>query len=70
MRTSVTRAVAVAAAALVAGWPGDAVPRAQTPANLVLLNGKVITVDAANSILPRPWQSSEAASWRWERPRR
>jgi predicted amidohydrolase YtcJ len=50
MRTSVNRAVAVAAAALVAGWPGDAVPRAQTPAELVLVNGKVITVDPADAI--------------------
>ena len=50
MRTSVNRAVAVAAAALIAGWPGDAVPRAHSPAELVLVNGKVITVDPADAI--------------------
>ena len=50
MRTSVTRAVAVVAAALAAGWPGDAVPRAQAPAELVLVNGKVITVDPADAV--------------------
>ena len=50
MRTSVLRAATVMVAALVATWPAAVAPRAQAPADLVLVNGKVITVDAADSI--------------------
>ena len=50
MRTSVLRAAAVMVAALVATWPAAVAPRAQAPADLVLVNGKVITVDPADSI--------------------
>ena len=47
---SVLRAAAVVAAAVAAGWPGGIAPYAQAPADLVLVNGKVITVNATDQV--------------------
>src|SRR5688572_20257214 len=50
MRSNVFRAVVVLVAT-VAVWPGPDAPQAQAPpAELVLTNGKIITVNAADSI--------------------
>jgi len=51
MRTPLLRAVFLAALAAAAAGPGAQAPRAQAPAaDLILVNGKVITVDAADRI--------------------
>ncbi|MGD9905259.1 MAG: amidohydrolase [Vicinamibacterales bacterium] len=52
MRPFVLRAVLVAAVGVLAAGPGAPVPQAQAPdpADLLLVNGKVITVDAADRI--------------------
>ena len=46
MRTSALYLAVLAAAAGLASWPGAVQPRAQAPADLVLLNGTILTVDA------------------------
>ena len=49
MRRLVTGGTLVAVAAVTA-WSGGAQPQAQTPADMILVNGKVITVDARDRI--------------------
>ncbi len=50
MRTSVLCLAVLATAAGLASWPGAVQPRAQAPADLVLLNGTVITVNPSDAI--------------------